>query len=561
MSTTSSDYDYIIVGGGTAGVVIASRLSQYLPTSRILLLEAGPDAVNDPAVTDPFPWMELFMKGYMIDYSTTPQSYLNDRQILNPAGRLLSGSSAVNVGVWMRASSTDYALIAQKAGDKRFEFKNLVKYFKRVETFWDKDADERYHGFDGPIKTTGGRKYPLGDTILRTAENLGHQLNKEANKGDPTGLIQTTQCYNATSESSCERQHSAKVFDLSKVDVRCGSPIARILFDDNKTATGVQLVSGEVLNAKKEVIVSCGAQKTPQVLMLSGIGPSDELSKNNITHVLDSPYVGKNLFDHNGLTQFFKIKHPERGLVYPFTEKTRKPEYGQGISWEWIVFNNIPKLDLAPILASDNELAVNEGLHPHLQEKRCHFMTIPWYFPIALTPMYNPTIGHDDGKHIAFTSLHLLPLSRGTVTLRSADPSDNPVIDPKYLSTATDRFIMHRAVRATLSFISTSPLAEQLDGETPPAPEGYSGPAWPALTAESSDKEVDDRIRAFTATIAHPMGTCALGTVLDDEFRVKGVKGLRVCDASVFPEPVGAMPSLTIYALAEMCADLVAGRA
>lgn len=161
----------------------------------------------------------------------------------------------------------------------------------------------------------------------------------------------------------------------------------------------------------------------------------------------------------------------------------------------------------------------------------------------------------ESGGHIAFTSLHLLPVSRGNVKLRSSDPRDEPLIDPRYLSTQTDRYIIRRAVRDTLRLTETEPLASELDGETPPAHSAFE-----ALSTNSTDEEVDARIRAFMSTVSHPMGTCALGTVLDDEFRVKGIDNLRVCDASVFPAPVGAMPSSTIYALAEMCADLVAGR-
>jgi choline dehydrogenase-like flavoprotein len=147
----------------------------------------------------------------------------------------------------------------------------------------------------------------------------------------------------------------------------------------------------------------------------------------------------------------------------------------------------------------------------------------------------------------------MMPLSRGTVTLKSKDPLENPVCDPRFFSTHTDRFIMRRAIREGLLLAATSPLGEEIEGEV--APLGSA-----TLTKDSLDEEIDARVRAETMTISHPIGTCALGTVLDANFKVKGVEGLRVCDASVFPEPIAVMPSCMIYAMAELCAKIIAGR-
>lgn len=544
-------YDYIVVGGGTAGVVIASRLSQYLPQSTIALVEAGPNAVDHPDIVDPTGFIKLWATHdpLVVDYSTTPQEQLNNRQILNPGGRLLSGSSGINVGVWMRASDTDYQVISESAGHDRFKFENVLQYFNASETYWDKDANPKYHGFDGPVYTVGGRKYPLREDIQQAYEKLGYQYNAEPRAGDPTGLAELTQSYIATSSATSERQHSGRVYDLSKVDIICDTPVARILFNSSKQAEGVELVNGKKLNALKEVIISCGTQKSPQLLMLSGIGPKDELSEHNIPVLVDSPQVGQNLFDHSSLILYFKLKHPEQGLSLPF-QGTMKPEYGQGLPWDWNAFGNIAPSALAPLLKSDGETS---SAHPHLRDKRCHFMTIPHYFPVLATEDYNPEIQPMDGKHIAFSAIHLLPISRGTVTLKSADGKDEPAIDPKFMSTNTDRYIFRHAVREVLALTETAPFSGHLAGETPPADSKY-----PALTMESTDGEIDARIKGFMGTVAHPMGTCALGSVLDASFRVKGVQGLRVCDASVFPEPIGAMPQATVYAIGEMCAELVA---
>jgi choline dehydrogenase-like flavoprotein len=555
MSSTNTTYDYIIVGGGTAGVVIASRLKQYFPDARIALLEAGPNAVDHPKVNDitnPTAWLDLMGEGLVLDYSTTPQEHLNNREIHNPAGRLLSGNSGVNLGYWSRASSTDLKLMAERAGSDRFLFKNMLKYFRKLETYFDVAADGEYYGSDGLIHTVGGRKYPLREKLQTSAEQLGHRYNPDAAKGDSIGLADFVQCFKATSESAATRQHSAKVYDLSNVNVLCDAPVAKVLFDGNRRAVGVQLLSGESLWATKEVVVSCGTQRTPQLLMLSGVGASSELSKHNIDTIVEAPAVGHNLFDHSALPQFYKLKDPSKGQSFPFTG-TKRPEYSQGLPIDFGLFANIPASELKQQLSADGIRELDK--HPMLTDNRCHFLSMPIYYPPgAPSPVY-PTVTKE-GAHITLMALHMFPLSRGTVTLKSADPNDYPVCNPRFLSTHTDRYILRRAVRENMRLASTVPFADEIDGEVAPA-----DPKFGVLTTESSDEEIDARIRAFSAIVFHPMGTCALGTVLDSEFRVKGAEGLRVCDASVFPEPIAVMPSCTVYALAEMCADLIAGRA
>ncbi|EUC49459.1 GMC oxidoreductase [Bipolaris oryzae ATCC 44560] len=549
-------FDYIIAGGGTAGVVIASRLKEYLPNSNIALLEAGPNAVDDPAidnVSDPLNWMPLFQKGFLIDYSTTPQEHLGGRNIMNAAGRLLSGANGVNIGLWMRASTADLDVMAERAGNARFTYGNMEKYYKRIETHFDATADKDRYGFDGKIHTVGGRKYPIRNLLKESAENLGHKYNPT--RGDPTGLGDITQCWRATSESTATRQHSAKVYDLSGVEVFCDTSVARILLDDSKRAIGVELTSGKRIMANKEVIVSCGTQVSPKILMLSGIGPADELAKHGIPQTVDSPAVGQNLCDHNAMTMYFKLKDASKVYARPFNEYA-DPAYGQGLPFDFGLFANIPDTELSPYLKDDG-IRIDEPQEEDLllRPNRCHYLSLAVYYPFLVDPTIFPTV-KEDGAHISLCAFHMLPLSRGSVTLNSADPNDKPVCDPRFLSTNTDRFILRRAVRENLRLVETGPLAAEVEGEVPPA-----GAQFPALTTKSSDEEIDARITQFAGTICHPMGTCALGTVLDDAFRVKGVEGLRVCDASVLPEPIAAMPSFTIYALAEMCADLIAGKA
>lgn len=548
----ATSFDYIIVGGGTAGVVIASRLSQYLPSARIALVEAGPNAVDHPKVndvTDSMAWVGLMGEGLVVDYSTEPQKHMNNRRIMNPAGRLLSGSSGVNVGDWKRASKADHDLMAKKAGHERFLYKNMIKYTKRLEKHFDVSADRNFHGFDGPIHTIGGRKYPMREVILKTAEANGHRYNPTATNGDPIGLADFVQCFRATGEGTAIRQHSAKVYDLSNVQVFCDSAVARVILDEQKHAVGVALISGVTLEAAKEVIVCCGTQRTPQLLMLSGIGPRNELSKHDIPVLVDSPAVGQNYTDHSAYTSYFKLKDSSKGYSVPFRGK-EQANYTQGMPIDFTFFGALPAAELTPHLKADNQDLTD---HPALVDKRCHIMSFVMYYPLLAHPVFYPSIVADtESAYISIVALHMQPLSRGTVTLRSADPKDLPICNPNFFSTNTDRFIMRAAIRDNLRLAATVPLAEEIGDEI--APVGFG-----TLTESSSDEDMDARVREFANTISHPMGTCALGSVLDDTFRVRGVTGLRVCDASVFPEPIGAMPSCTIYALAEMCAGLVAG--
>ncbi|KAF2261792.1 alcohol oxidase [Lojkania enalia] len=555
MSSNTQSFSFIVVGGGLSGVTIASRLSQYFLSSTVALLELGSNRIDDPKVTDTQNMGIIFDPEFTVDYCTTPQKHCNNRRLLNMAGRTLSGSSGVNVGVWLRAPKSDYDLIAKRAGNTRFEFENMLPYFKRIQTYWNKEGDPNYHGFEGPIHTVGGREYPLREHVKKSAEGLGHQFNPDNMTGDPTGLSSLTQCFKETSPSTSTRQHAGKVYDLSKVHVQTDSRVARVLFDDVKRAIGVELASGEKIFARQEVIICCGAQKTPQLLMLSGVGPSDELRKHGIKEIADAPGVGDQLFDHLRLGQYFKLKHPEKGLAFPF-QGNMKSEYGQGMPLDWWIYGNIPPSEIEGYLKADNLEGAKDKTHPHLQEKRCHYMSAAFYAPMLANPEYYPDINPLDGEHISTLSINLLPTSFGTVRLRSADPNDEPLVDPRFLSTQTDRFILRRAVRESLRLIETEPLASEIAGETPPA-----DPRYPALTSRSSDEDIDERIAVLSETMAHPMGTCALGSVLDSEFKVRGVQGLRVCDASIFPGIMGTMPSQSIYAFAEMCADLVAGRA
>jgi hypothetical protein len=223
-----------------------------------------------------------------------------------------------------------------------------------------------------------------------------------------------------------------------------------------------------------------------------------------------------------------------------------QPEYGQGLSIDFNMFRHIPTEDLSPFHKNDSH---NIDVSLFLDDDRCYSMSVMFYDNLCAPPgVYADVV--DEGTRIAIAALNVMPLLCGTVTLESKDLMHDPVCDLRFMSTETDRFIVRRVVRENLKLVTTSPLWEEVACEVPPV--GFN-----ALVADSSDADIDERIVRMAATMVHPMGTCALGKALDGDFKVKGVEGLRVCDAGVFPKPLAGMLSYMIYALAELCVEIV----
>lgn len=295
--------DYLILGGGTAGCVLATRLKEYVPDASVTVVENGPDEHANPLMIEPMGTFQLHLSEYEYNYETAPQKSYDDRKVFNAGGKVLSGSSSVNYAMWTRGGKSDYDLWADLVGDSRWNYEGLLPYFRKTETHHDPQGDQQQHGFSGPIHTTASaRQYPLKDS-LRNAFLEGTHLpkNPDANAGNPIGIAPYTENWR-----DGKRQPSGKAYGLKGVEVLTKSCVRRILLDGN-VAKGAELVDGRQIFADREVIVCCGAIRTPQVLMLSGIGPSDELTKHGIPQLIDSPEVGKNFHDQVCFAQFFKV--------------------------------------------------------------------------------------------------------------------------------------------------------------------------------------------------------------------------------------------------------------
>lgn len=445
----------------------------------------------------------------------------------------MSGGSAVNYGAWTRGHAADFNLWSEQVGDSRWSYDSLVPYFKRSECWHDAKGDPSQHGFSGPIHTSaGGRGYPLRQPFKEAFLSVGLEENPDMNSGDPNGFAQLIENWHNGS-----RQHAAICYNLKGVHVLTDSVVQRIILDGKK-AVGVEMTGGKHLMAKKEVIVSCGAIRTPQVLMLSGIGPLAELSKFKIEQVVDLP-VGQNLHDHGAINMVWKLKNPEKGFAFG-SPGFNKPEYANGNPMDWIVSAAAPDEDIAKAAQIDGTTS-KPGSRTDFEITVMYVVTAG--APVELAPM--------DGTHITTGVLCLSPTSRGTITLTSDKATDNPVIDPQYFATEHDKAVIRAGIRLSLRAMESKALQDYIESESPPL-------GLPALNSTSSNAEIDERVREIAWSWFHAAGSASMGQVVDSECRVYGIEGLRVVDASIMPRSITAHLQAPMYAIAEAAADMIA---
>ena len=551
---SSPEADYIIVGGGLTGCALASRLYHDNTALKIILLEAGNDPTGNPQVTTIAGAFALANSELDWSYKSVPQSATNDRVYSISAGKTLGGGSVLNYGGWSRGDEKDYDVWAKTVNDPRWSYAGLLPFFKKTETHFDPEADVTQYGHHGPMHITSvsasdpRRQYGLRGPIRDAWTELGVNYNANPSSGSLAGISECLENWH-----NGLRQPSHLAYSLKGVEVVTGATVHRVLFSQDHTgsytASGVLLVDGRQFAAKKEIILSAGTIRTPQILMLSGIGPLDVLSKFKIPVVRECPGVGKNLFDHFAHYQLWKLRtqSPEECLALGSPLMT-DPAFFKGMPYDWAVNEATPSELLKPALEEDASKAVLKMTHDKLailEPGRCHVETLVVYSSLGTPgiPM--------DGTFIATSVMLLLPTSRGSVSITSASPTDPPTVDPQHYTANADRIsLIHGTQRVAKALLETSAGKKYVTGEAPP-------PGFQALSSTSTEEEIDARIRATGQAHYHSAGTAAMGQVVDTDLRVYGVRGLRIADASVLPVPIGGHPQATLYALAEQAASII----
>ncbi|KAJ5669122.1 hypothetical protein N7462_010192 [Penicillium macrosclerotiorum] len=543
-----TSYDYIIVGGGISGTVIASRLREQLPASSILLLEAGKDPVGHPVTGAALAVFGFHHSDLDWDFTSVPQSQLNNRACYQAAAKCLGGGSSINYNTWLRGPKADYDRWAKLVEDDQWSYDQLLKYFERVEASPSHPGGKIH--VNSVTQSHPDRKYPLRDAVLAAWESTGLKHNPAPNEGDPLGI---TELYE--NRDGGQRQFAHKVYNLDKVDILTEAQAARILISGDtangkKVANGVELLDGRRFHARKEVIVSCGAYNTPKLLLLSGIGPKEQLQEHGIQQVVDAPEVGRNFHDHPAVVLIWKLKEGDSNL--PMSAIGANPGFQVGLPADWVVFAGLDSQLIRNALIKDGEDP--EGVEGQylLNANNIFTETLSVYAPAGANhaDMDIPF----DGRHVSTPVLGMLPTSRGSITLASNDPTTAPRVDPNYYATEVDRTALRTGIRrAVKAFRESAAVKDLVESEVPPD-------NFPPLHADSSDEEIDDRVRRVVNTFFHAGGSCAMGKAVDSELRLYGVEGLRVVDASVLPTPIAAHYQYCIYTVAEKAAELIAAR-
>ena len=526
----SKTYDYVIVGAGSAGCVLANRLSEGGKHS-VLLLEAGP--------RDHYPWIHIPI-GYAKTMSsavynwrfyTEPEPELQDRRIYWPRGRTLGGSSSINGLVYIRGQAEDYDHWAA-LGNKGWSWAEVLPYFKKSEN--NERGESHYHGVAGPLSVSNIReKNELMEAFIRAGAEVGIPRNDDLNGQTQEGVGYFQLTTRNGLRCSAAKGYLKPARNRSNLTVQTGAIVRRVLFEGHR-AVGVRYRKGgrEIdAGARKEVLLCAGALQSPQLLQLSGVGAAELLQRHGIPLVSNLPGVGQNLQDHLQTRVMFKCRKPIT------TNDDLRTLWGRlRVGLKWLLFRRGP-LAVGIQQGGMFTRALPTAATPDIQ---FHFGT--------LTAELTAGKPHDFSG-FTMSVCQLRPTSRGTVNIKSPDPDLPPAMQPNYLSTELDRAVRVAALRVLRKLAATQAMAPYIQEEYRPG------------AHVQSDAELLAFERSHGVTAFHPVGTCKMGrdaqAVVDDRLRVHGTQALRVVDASIMPTLVSGNTNAPTIMIAEKAADMI----
>lgn len=528
-------FDYVIIGGGSAGCVLAARLSEDI-SARVCLIEAGGKDSN-PLIHMPVGFAKMTTGPLTWGLVTAPQKHANMREIPYAQARVLGGGSSINAEIFTRGHPSDYDRWAEEEGAEGWAFKDIQKYFLRSEG--NAILSGGWHGTDGPLGVSNiPDPNPLSRAFVQSCQELGMPYNPDFNgeRQAGAGIYQTTTRGNRRCSAAVGYLRPA--LSRANLTVVTGALVLRVVFDGRR-AIGVEYALGgqtTLARADAEVIVTSGAIGSPKLIMLSGIGPAAHLQQHGISVVQDLPGVGQNLNDHFGIDIVAELKGHES------LDKYNKPHWALWAGMQYALFNSGPVT--SNVVEGGAFWYANGPQSRENPDLQFHFLCG------AGAEAGVPSVPKGSSG-ITLNSYTLRPQARGSVTLRSADPKAAPIVDPNFLGHPDDLRISAEGVKISREIFSQPSLQKYIKAIRFPD------------ASVRSQADYEAYARQYGRTSYHPTCTCKMGqdamAVVDPQLRVRGVDGLRICDSSVMPSLIGSNTNAPSIMIGERAADLIRG--